>query len=139
MPLLFSRKLKEQSNSEFKGQDKGDLQSRFLFQPSTAEWRNLGLRMSERRDKESILRALSSSAKILALAVLASLKFSKLFLHAQRKAMPRGIKNNVKVVRPIKMFMWFHPEFDFESICSLYLYYVVCRCSLSTHRDLTAT
>ena len=96
MPLLFSRKLKDQSNSEFKGQDKGDLQSRFLFQPSTVEWRNLGLRMGEQRDKESTLRALSSSAKILALAVLVSL-----VIVCMRNANPRpGASNNVKVVRP---------------------------------------
>ena len=61
MPLIFSRKLKEQSYSEYKG----DLS---IVIPIP-----LGLRMGERRDEESILRTLSSSAKILALAVLASL------------------------------------------------------------------
>ena len=56
MPLLFSRKLKEQSNSEFKGEDKDDLSIEILLL--------VGLRMGEQKDEDSTLRALSSSDKI---------------------------------------------------------------------------
>ena len=46
--------------------------------------------MGERRDEESILRALSSSAKILALEVLASLKFSKLLCACATQSHAQG-------------------------------------------------
>ena len=95
MPLYSSVEAESSQIQSSKVKTKVTFQSRFLFQPSTVEWRSLGLRMGERRDEESILIALRYWP---CLAVLASLKFS---IVCMRNTKPHpGASNDVKVVSP---------------------------------------